>query len=151
MKRSRIIGNDPKKRVNIASFFDSRKKRCTCKFKISVLSKRNQNGAQRSSRVKANTFLTRAKSAALKKRSFFPIWLAAENLSRNRLDRWASFWLRFESSNILNLQEQRFLRESKTGLKIEKKCSLWITDISVKGFFCTNGILLGELPPLLII
>ena len=49
-----------------------------------------------------------------KKRSLFPaFWLAVENLLRNRLERWAPFLLRFESSNIL----QRFLRESKTAFR----------------------------------
>ena len=62
-------------------------------------------------------FSTRAKSTAFKKRSFFhTIWLAVENLLRNRVERWASFWLHFESSNTLNLQGQRFLCELKTAL-----------------------------------
>ena len=52
---------------------------------------------------------------SLKKRSLFQaIWLAVENSLRNQLERWAPFWLRFESSNISNLQVERFLRESKT-------------------------------------
>ena len=63
-------------------------------------------------------FATHAKSAKLKKRSFFPaIWLALEKMLRNWLERWAPFGLRFESSNIMNLQVQRFLRESKTAFK----------------------------------
>ena len=61
--------------------------------------------------------LTRTKSAALIKRSFFPaIWLAVENLLRNRFERWAPFWLRFESSIFWACKVQRFLRESKPAL-----------------------------------
>ena len=41
----------------IKAVFDSRKKRCTGKFKIFELSKRNQDGAQRSSRLR-NKFST---------------------------------------------------------------------------------------------
>ena len=51
------------------------------------------------------------KKRRAQKRSFFPeIWLAVENLLRNRLEHWAPFLLRFESSNIFNLQLQRFIR-----------------------------------------
>ena len=45
------------------------------------------------------------------------MWLAVENLLRNQLERWALFLVALESSNILNLQVQRFLCESKPALK----------------------------------
>ena len=55
----------------LKAIFDSRKKRCTCKFKIFELSKPNQNGAQRSRRLR-NKFYSQ--SNCKKEAPFFEWW-----------------------------------------------------------------------------
>ena len=63
--------------------FDSRKKRCTCKFKIFELSKRNQKGAQRSSRLR-NKFSTANQIAGKKLLFLLNLNLRCYTASKNR-------------------------------------------------------------------